>query len=70
MAQIPNAELIMVEVGEIKPQKWEYLVTWLTYHDDDKNLAELGQFGWELVAIIADGESIRAYLKRPIWNPE
>lgn len=67
MAQMPEMTL---EISEIKPPKWEYLTAWLSYIDDSRDLNELGQLGWELVTVIVDSESIRAYLKRPIWNPE
>jgi hypothetical protein len=69
MAQMPDAE-VQIEIGEIKPQKWEYLATWLSYSSDDKDMNELGQLGWELVTVIVDSESIRAYFKRPIWDDE
>ena len=66
MAQMPD---MTVQIEE-KPMKWEYISTWLSYSDDNKSLTELGQLGWELVTVVVDAESIRAYLKRPIWKPE
>ena len=45
--------------------KWEYLATWLG-PDEAKDLAELGKLGWELVTVILDNESKRAYFKRPL----
>lgn len=46
--------------------KWEYLVTWLGF-EENRDLNELGKAGWELVSVVlADGESPKAYFKRPI----
>ncbi len=45
--------------------KWEYLVTWLGF-DEGKDLNELGKLGWELVSVVMDESSKRAYLKRPL----
>lgn len=65
MAQIPDATIEIKQVS----LKWEYLCTWLNF-DEQKDLTELGQLGWELVTILlVENEAKRAYFKR-IWNPE
>jgi hypothetical protein len=45
--------------------KWEYLATWLG-SDEDRDLHELGKREWELVSVVMDDSSKRAYFKRPL----
>lgn len=71
MAQIPDAEL-QIEIGEIKPQKWEYLTYFLGELDNPKHddtLNNWGSLGWELVTVLVTrGVGCTAYFKRPIWS--
>ena len=69
MAQMPDAQ-IELEVGEIKPMKWEYIS--IRLNDNHSSLNKLGQEGWELVSVVFDvsGHALLAYFKRPIWKPE
>lgn len=68
MATIPEGEL-QFEIGEIKPQKWEYLATPLYTTDSRYGLNDFGDKGWELVTILIDKDGVfRAYFKRPIWS--
>ncbi len=67
MAQIPDAQ-VKLEVGEIKPQKWEYITHSLrdyTIVRIEDILNSHGSDGWELVMVDSIG---LAYLKRPIWE--
>lgn len=69
MAELPE---ITMEIGEIKPQRWEYVVYYLGEEGDPKQndtLNNLGSMGWELVTVlILMGVGCTAYLKRPIWS--
>ena len=50
--------------------KWEYRTE--HYVEDDYELDELGEEGWELVAVVAVGlhsDSFRYYFKRPVGKP-
>lgn len=68
MATIPELKL---EIGEIKPQRWEYLTYFLGELDDPKQndtLNNLGSLGWELVTVWVTYIGCMAYFKRPIWS--
>lgn len=66
MATIPDAT---IEIGEIKPQKWEYMTFFLGESDDpDDKLNGLGRLGWELVTVLPISIGLVAYFKRPIWS--
>ena len=51
--------------------KWEYFVAPLLEHNPGEILNTFGQDGWELVTVVqvatpAGGQSLVAYLKRPV----
>ena len=52
-------------------QKWEYAVETLSRDAAEANqpakLRVLGENGWELVAVIPEGEALRVFLKRPVY---
>jgi hypothetical protein len=52
-------------------QRWEYFVAPLLEHNPGEILNAFGEDGWELVSVVqittpAGGESLVAYLKRPV----
>lgn len=39
---------------------WEYMVV-----EDDSNISELGEKGWELVTVLQQKDGLKLYFKRP-----
>lgn len=44
----------------MKRTRWEYIET-----ENSRDLSALGQDGWELVSVVAVGERVTFYMKRP-----
>jgi hypothetical protein len=52
-------------------RKWQYVVQEIAREDGDSfvphPLNVMGNNGWELVAVIPEGDNYRLFLKRPVY---